>query len=295
MLAASLIAGPMVAEAQDGGVREAWAWVHAANGPMSYRIASEGGRVRVEEERRGVHVAVERRGVWTRPPTVEVRVIEVRMPAWRCNSSPAPGEPMEVEDPTSQIVTRRLEVVRDGTAHVLLPADMEVAAYNELDDQIRVLATVGPYLFVERLVWCLPLCGTHGYAAAQRRVFDLRTLEEVDLLAELPPAPAALAHACARLQGAVSAALLSTDSAYATDCRLAGLTPRLRGGHFEVLYHLSRAAPYAVGGPRYAIESQFRGGRLGPRFARHDVLPDIVRRFLGGRTHVVFGGFSVVS
>ncbi len=265
------------------------AWFHTPSGVVTHEFRDG----RVVRQRNGLYIELSNE-------TVRVRVETVRARAWDCNPDWRSGEPMEIETDRWN-VARRLLVVRSGGVDVLLDAT-EIEANTWIDDRIRPIASLGPYLLVRRDYHYHAVCSVHGNGGRSWFWFDLRDGSRIEV--ETPPAaltelPERERRMRQRLREDVVA---DSDPSQAADvanfsgpAQGVGVEPRLRAGRWRARVHIELGVPYAwgQGATTYARDGYIdTDGSLGPRFASFERVPTYVRHFLNSRPQWKLGGVS---
>ncbi|AUX48887.1 hypothetical protein SOCE26_104300 [Sorangium cellulosum] len=160
-------------DAEMGGVILVWGNTGGAP-PRTWHVAEDGAVIREEP---GIVVAT-RRGAW-RWEAGEEQVATSACELWN-------GIQREPGDGTGTRATlvRRGE---DGRQEVITPPAEE--DLNEIHHTATLIGSVGPYLFVEERTY-RDGCGAHGSEGAAFVVWNAELGAAVDLLAEVPGAPA---------------------------------------------------------------------------------------------------------
>jgi hypothetical protein len=146
-----------------------WATTAEDAPPSTYALADDGTAV---SRRDGIHI-------WASGTEWTSEVTEVMIPTRDCSEGSeqpaAEGRGVRVRLVPADASRSALEIVA--------PAREEEA--NEVDQSARLLASIGPYVFVEESTFTYT-CGAHGNTGVSFAVWSLDEGRTVDLLSDLP-------------------------------------------------------------------------------------------------------------
>jgi hypothetical protein len=91
------------------------------------------------------------------------------------------------EQPPGEGRATRVRLVPSDSRHdpLALVVPPEADGANEIDHSARLLASIGPYLFIEESTYAYT-CGAHGSSEVRFTVWNVEEASTLDLLAELP-------------------------------------------------------------------------------------------------------------
>jgi len=195
--AVDLAAGGAPVRADGGDVGEVVVWGQEGGGPsVTYRLAADGsGRVTGEE--RGVVILTSRGELSWVEETREVKLAG-------CGDVEEEEEEAERPPPTVFPFTGRLSAAyllsRDGQGRqeVVDTSSYEGDTVQDLQHDVELLGSVGPYLFVHESTF-IDACGLHGHTTASFLVWDAEAGKQVDLLTKLPRTKELALHAAKKL------------------------------------------------------------------------------------------------
>lgn len=263
--------------AASGGVVLVWGSAHDG-APRTWHIA-EGGAVIREEP--GIVVAT-RRGEWQ----WEVREEQVATSACELGLG-------EMREPGEGTAIRGELVLRGKSERqeVITPPDGDES--NEIHHTTALVGSVGPYLFIEERTYT-DLCGAHGFEGVAFVAWDAERGAAVDLLAEVPGAPALQSAAEVLLdqdEDDVEAARQERDAP-----ELVQIAPAYDArGSLRLTAQFARAACYACGDgawSSYSRSAVVPVEKTPARLAAWASPPPGVRAFLERTPGVRLGGWS---
>lgn len=257
-------------------------WFHTPDGPVTHRFV--GGRPVQQLPGIQIHLGEER---------VRLVLQTVRTRAWECDRL----DMSEVETARTNEASRLVVVRRSGRT-VLLDAT-EVAGATEVDDEIHVVASLGPYVLVRRDYFSFCVCSVHGYAVRTWHWFDLRDGSPVQV-----NAPSRVAAALPGLEERMNLELradIEDDGGdwqpiLGGDLEVVGVEPRLVGGRWRARVHVQLGVPYAWsrGSTSYARDAHIAShASVGRRFAPFEEVPGYVLRFLAAHPGWRLGGVGL--
>jgi hypothetical protein len=148
-----------------------YVWTTSANdaAPVTHVLSDAGD---VLEDLPGIHVSAAGT-VWTWEQSPEA-----------VETSPCEDDP---ERPAGEGHATRARLVPDdkSRAPLSIATPVDGGDVNEIDHSVRVLASVGPYVFVEESTYAYT-CGAHGNTGVSFAVWNLDEGATVDLVADLP-------------------------------------------------------------------------------------------------------------
>ncbi|WP_437588614.1 hypothetical protein [Sorangium sp. So ce1000] len=254
-------------------------WGRAGDGPPRTWHLTEGGAVIGEEA--GIVVATGR-GEWR----WEVRDVQVETSA--CDFGPG-----DTREPGEGTASRAALVLRGSGARQQVIAPPDADGSNVIHHEAEAIGSVGPYLFIEERTYT-DACGAHGFEGAAFLVWDADKGAVVDLLAEVPDAPA--------LQGDAKAILDEGEDDPET-ARQEQEAPELvqiapvydERGSLQLTAKLARASCYACGDgawSSYTRSAVVPAERAPERLAAWASTPAGVQGFLAQHPGVKVGGWS---
>lgn len=261
------------------GAASVYLWAVSGEGtaPTTFALANDG---TVLSQMPGIHI-YSAGTEWTSEVTVE------DLPTTPCEEHPddAPEKGRGVRVRLVPADTRRapLELV-------VPPADGSV---NQIEQSARVLASLGPYVFVEESTYEYT-CGAHGNTGFSFAVWNIDEGRRVDLLAELPDWEALLAEG----KRAIDARSDAVDFSRPDDPpAVTELLPRIgpRGG-IQATALVTVASCYACtdgGWSSYTVSTEVPS-QLPWRLRALGTTPNAVVRFRDAHRDLTVGGYSFV-
>ncbi|EYF07523.1 hypothetical protein [Chondromyces apiculatus] len=274
---ATPIAAPPLAEEPDARVFLVWG--RGADGAVkTYRVNAAGEALGEEE---GVTIATPQ-GEW------RWEMEAVALDTGSC-------DPDIVDKERGQGSATRAEVaLRGGEMRALVVAPRgDFDGANEIDHSVSLLASVGPYLFIQERTY-MYACGAHGSTAAAFLVWNIERAAPVDLLEELSEVQ--------RLQQEGRAALDEESTDFPMENgetelpELVQITPAYSPeGRLRFDAQLTRAACYACSDgmwSSYSRSAVVPSGWSSARFTAWSSRPTGVARFVAQRQGFELGGWS---
>jgi hypothetical protein len=258
-------------------------WVRFADGnsPVTYALSDQG---EIVTKLPGIHIAAAGTE-WTWEEALE--------PVQTCACSGA------TDQPAGEGRGTRVRLVPSDSAHdplaLVVPPDGD--GDNEIEHTARLLASIGPYLFVEESTYAYT-CGAHGSIEVRFAVWSVEEASTLDLLAELPNRERLVAAGKSALdQGAPSPSEVdfSSDDDPPT---LTELLPRVGAhGRLEASALISVPTCYACTGGGWSsyTNSTPVPAELPARLRRLGPPPRAVQLFADAHPDLDIAGYSVAS
>jgi hypothetical protein len=219
---------------------------------------------------------------------------------WQETAEPIATSPCEdgIEQPPGEGSGTRVRLVPSDTMHdplaLVVPPDTPEGA-NAMEHRARLLASMGPYLFVEESTYEYT-CGAHGNSAVSFTVWNIDEKSTVDVLAELPNRERLLQAGKSAIDADPEAVDLSVDDE--DPPALTELFPRL-GPHGQVHATALVTVPscYACtqGGWGSYTSSAPVAAELPPRLRKVGPPPSGVALFVDAHPELSIGGYSVAE
>ena len=262
------------------------AWFHSPEGPVTHTFR-DGRTVGTEQ---GIRIRVD-------GSTIRVLTRVHRHRAWDCDwEALREGGPFEVETNRWNVTRSLVMIGSDGEQTVIAPSSMG-ESMTEIDDRIRVVASVGPYILVRRDFYYLPLCPPHFFGGTSWRWFDLRNGAEVELEAPDALRPQ-IDDAEKQMRETLHTLLVSNQNPPPMrpeydDFRVVSVAPRLVQGRWRTSVIVVLDGPYVWGGPAYErSETIHTLEELPAPLAQYGRVPRAVRTFLRSHRRWKLGGVS---
>jgi hypothetical protein len=199
-----------------------------------------------------------------------------------------------LEQPAAESRASRVLLVASDAAHdpmaIVVPPDGDDA--NEIQHSARLLASVGPYLFVEESTYAYT-CGAHGQTGVSFAVWNIDDRSTVDLLAELPHRDRLMAAGKRAIDADADETGFGND---ADPPALTELVPRIGPrGHLEATALVTVPSCYACtrGGWSSYTSSTPVAAELPARLRDLGPVPQAVAVFAEGHRELSIGGYSV--
>lgn len=268
-----------------------YAWFEEPSGEYrTYEL--RGGRVVRRHE--GALVSVE-------AELVSLRIETVSADAWDCDY-----DTMTESRSSRRVHGQRLVAVGPTTSRTLLGAS-NIDLNTFVFDEIRLIASIGPFLAVERQTDYFSVCSVHGSPSRLFFWFDLRDGSQRDVDGD--------GHADVRVPAGLESQLAEVELQLRRELRKAqqthaptradttslepfyveGVVPRRVGDRWAARVHVALGAPYAWsrGPSAYAISESFDAPTLASWLATEwTVIPPEVMRLVRRRPRARFGGVS---
>ncbi len=261
------------------GAASVYLWAVDSEGaaPTTYALANDG---TVLSQMPGIHI-YSAGTEWTSDVTVE------EVPTAPCESRPdeAPEKGRGVRVRLVPADTRR--------APLELVAPVADGSANQVEQSARILASLGPYVFVEDSTYTYT-CGAHGNTGMSFAVWNIDQGRRVDLLSELPDCEALLAEGKRAIDARGGAVDFSRPEDPPT---LTELLPRLAPtGGIEASALVTVSSCYACtegGWSSYTVSTEVPT-QLPWRLRALGAPPAAVARFRDAHPALMVGGYSFV-
>jgi hypothetical protein len=257
----------------------AFVWARASDddAPVTYALSDQGDVVAMIP---GVQIAAAKT-VWT----------------WDEAAVPAEVKPCDQGDePAGEGRATRVTLVPSDSAHAPLAVvrPRATAGASELDHTARLVASVGPYLFVEETTYTYT-CGVHGNTEVRFTVWNLEERVTLDLLAELPDRDRLALIGKGAIDEDPEAANFASDDDPPT---LTELVPRL-GPNGRLLASAVVTVPSCFAcngeGASSSTSSTSVPVDLPPSLRMLGPVPESVERFADAHPTLLIGGYSVAG